>query len=137
MPTHLFIYGSLLFDDVFEAVTGVRLQSQPATLREFGRYRVAGASYPAIVPEAGASTTGAIILDVDLATIAALDRFEGDMYERCRVQVMLPAGGRVDAETYVFVESARRHLTGDPWKPEEFGPAARAALAGTDDETDD
>lgn len=129
---NVFVYGSLLFDDVFTTVTGIHASSEPATLRGFARYRVSEATYPAITREAGASTLGALIRGLDASAMAALDRFEGDMYIRERVHVVTELGVTVEAHTYVIVDDAAHLLEDAAWDPDEAGPAARAQFAATD-----
>lgn len=130
MPTDLFVYGSLLFEEVFQAVTGVSPPHTPAVLEGFARYRVRDATYPAIVPEAGARTEGAVYEELDAEAMRALDRFEGDMYTREHVEVRRADGTTATVETYVFVASLRHLLTPEPWHPDVHGAAARKELGG-------
>ncbi len=130
MGTDLFVYGSLLFDDVFRAVTGTSAPHEPAVLEGFARYRVRDATYPAIVREAAARTEGVVYANLDARAIAALDRFEGDMYTRERVEVVRADGTRWSIETYVFADHLHHLLEPHPWHPDEHGPAARAELGG-------
>lgn len=125
MATDLFVYGSLLFDDVFRAVTGRSAVCEPAVLPDHARYRVRGASYPAVVPETGAETNGVVYAALDADTMAALDRFEGDMYTRERVVVRLAAGQQRHVETYVFASHLHDLLERLPWDPAVEGRAAR------------
>ncbi len=125
MTTDLFVYGSLLFDDVFRAVTGRSADHEPAVLADHARYRVRGASYPAVVPEPGAETEGVVYARLDDDTMAALDRFEGDMYTRERVAVRLPSGQQKQVDTYVFAAHLHDLLERLPWDPAVQGRAAR------------
>lgn len=128
--TDLFVYGSLLFADVFRGVTHLQLDCEPALLAGFARYRVRGASYPAIVPEPGAETAGGVYRDLPAEAMEALDRFETAMYERRRVRVTLSDGRPRIVEAYVCTPAARHLLEPTPWNPDEFDAAARAALGG-------
>ncbi len=132
MATDLFVYGSLLFEDVFRAVTGRGAAHEPAVLVGYARYRIRDATYPAIVPEPGESTEGVVYRALDHRAISALDRFEGDMYTRERVEVRRADGTAWAVETYVFVDALRGLLEPEPWHPEVHGPAARAELGGDD-----
>ncbi len=128
MAHDLFVYGALLFDDVFAAVTGAPARRVPATLDGFARYRIRGATYPAMVREPGAHTEGAIYLGLDGEAMGALDRFEGEMYVREVVEVRLEDASLQSVETYVFLESLRDLLDAELWLPDVHGPAARAEL---------
>ena len=133
MPTDLFVYGSLLFDDVFRAVTGRSAPHAPAVLEGYARYRIRDATYPAIVAEPGARTEGVVYAGLDAQAVLALDRFEGEMYTRERVTVRATDGRARAVETYVFVDELHHLLAPEPWHPDVHGPAARAELGGGDD----
>jgi gamma-glutamylcyclotransferase (GGCT)/AIG2-like uncharacterized protein YtfP len=104
---NVFTYGTLLLAEVMEAVAGRRFASVPARLDGFERVRVRGAVYPG-ARAAEASIDGVLWLDVDEASLARLDRFEGDTYER-RHLVVGTADGPRDAQAYV-VPPANEHL---------------------------
>lgn len=133
MTLDLFVYGSLLFADVFRGVTALEARCEPAVLSGFARYRVRDATYPAIVPEEGASTEGGVYRALPPHAMRALDHFEGEMYSRERVTVVRPDGAPWSVETYVCVEAARHLLESEPWHPDAFTAAARAALGGDPD----
>ena len=76
MSTAIFTYGSLLFTEIMQAVTGKHFPSQSAILREYARYGVRGANYPGIVPAPGVSVEGQLYQDVDPAAVKHLDFFK-------------------------------------------------------------
>ena len=63
-------------------ITGRRLPSEPATLEGFARSMLRGEAYPGIAPAAGARTPGTLYSGLDPESLALLDRFESDLYER-------------------------------------------------------
>jgi gamma-glutamylcyclotransferase (GGCT)/AIG2-like uncharacterized protein YtfP len=116
----VFTYGSLQFPSVIGAVVGRVPARVPAVLEGFARFRVRGASYPGIVARAGARTAGTLWRGLDLDALAALDRFEGALYERRRLPVRTRAGATVVAHVYV-VRDARRDVLGpEPWDEARF-----------------
>jgi len=119
MPA-VFTYGTLAVPAVMEAVTGRRFAEREAELAGFARCRLRGRSYPAAVERAGARVAGRLYDAVDAATLARLDRFEGPLYERREVSVLLPAGGEARAEVYVLAASRRGELLDEPWDPAAF-----------------
>jgi len=125
----VFVYGSLLFSDVFEAVTGASPPRTEARLAGYARYRLRGETYPAIVPEPGAETLGAVYRGVTRAVLGRLDRFEGEEYLRTRVEVVLASGDRVTAHAYVLDPLEHRRLEPEPWDPEHFDRTHRATFA--------
>ena len=122
----LFCYGSLEFAEVMREVTGRSFAGEPATLDGFARYRVRDADYPGLVPESGARTVGTLFRALDAVALAALDRFEGALYERKTLDVRR-RGGNAAAQVYVVRESHRHTLSSEPWDKRAF---ARDRLAG-------
>jgi gamma-glutamylcyclotransferase (GGCT)/AIG2-like uncharacterized protein YtfP len=121
MPTgDVFTYGTLIFAEVMTAVCGERFASLPATLAGFERVRVRGAVYPAARHRAGASIDGVLYLGVGDAALARLDRFEGEMYARRRVQVRRGDGATCEAATYVVATAYAARLEDEPWDAEQF-----------------
>jgi gamma-glutamylcyclotransferase (GGCT)/AIG2-like uncharacterized protein YtfP len=123
----VFAYGTLLFPAVMEAVTGRRFGTREAELAGYARRRLRRRIYPAAVASPGERVAGRLYEGVDAATLARLDRFEGDLYERRRVSVAPAEGGAVAAELYVVVAARRGELLDEPWDPEEFASAHLAA----------
>lgn len=117
----LFLYGTLQFPAIFEAVTGRRLEAESAVLEGYARFRVRGEAFPGIVAAAGAHVPGVICPGIDPVSLARVDRFEGEMYRREAVEVRAGRDGRaVAAETYVVRPRWRRLLADAPWDPGEF-----------------
>ena len=76
---NLFTYGVLMYPEIFRALTGRELSSEPATLEGYGRHALTKGGYPkvpAIVPAEEATVEGVLIRDVDEQTLAVLDEFE-------------------------------------------------------------
>lgn len=129
MSHDVFVYGSLLFADIFEAVTGGSPARVGARLEGYARYRLRGESYPAIVPEPGARTAGAVYRALSQDMLDRLDRFEGEEYVRARVTVVLATGAPVQAHVYVLDPLERHRIDPVPWDPEHFDRTHRAAFA--------
>jgi catechol 2,3-dioxygenase-like lactoylglutathione lyase family enzyme/gamma-glutamylcyclotransferase (GGCT)/AIG2-like uncharacterized protein YtfP len=115
----IFAYGTLEFPELLQRITGRRFPSEAAALEGFARSLLRDAAYPAIAPDAGARTRGTLYSDVDTASLAALDRFEGALYERCELRVTTASGERA-ALAWVLRAEHRHLLTGEPWDPERF-----------------
>ncbi|MBM4337690.1 MAG: gamma-glutamylcyclotransferase [Deltaproteobacteria bacterium] len=116
----LFCYGSLEFAEVMREVTGRTFAGEPAVLDGFARYRVRDADYPGLLPESGACTRGTLYREVDDTALAALDRFEGPLYERRWLEVRVADGARPHASVYVVREAQRDLLTREPWDERAF-----------------
>jgi gamma-glutamylcyclotransferase (GGCT)/AIG2-like uncharacterized protein YtfP len=121
----VFVYGTLQFDDVVEAVTGRRFEGVKASLEDYGRRRVRDRRYPGVFPEPGSRTEGVLYRGVDAAALALLDLFEGDLYDRVALQVCVdegPAGAQTwsSAWTYVVAPRHRALLSDELWDAEAF-----------------
>lgn len=119
-PNHLFAYGTLMCEEIMNEVSGRRLSHAPGTLAGYRRYSVRGEHYPGIVPEEGAHVHGVVYWDVPPAAWERLDRFEGDMYARQRVEIHLADGGTLSAMTYVVRPAFVDHLDPSEWDFEDF-----------------
>lgn len=116
----VFTYGSLMIPAVMEAVTGSLFDSTPARLTGYARYALRGETYPGLVDEAAAATDGLLWRAVDAASLAQLDRFEGDWYERRTVRVDVINDESVDAETYVLLPEQRHRVSRRSWNRARF-----------------
>lgn len=111
----VFCYGSLVLPEVMERVTGRRFERRASRLDGYRRTRLRARSYPGLVPQPGATTDGCLYLDVDAQSLARLDAFEGELYERRGVVVL-----EREAWVYVLAPGFRRLATGEPWRLEDF-----------------
>jgi len=119
MGTAIFTYGTLQIPDVMRAITGRPLKGRNATLSGYGCYRLRGRVYPGITREPGGVVHGTLYPDLDPDTLARLDLFEDDLYERIGVEVT--AGNAVlPAEAYVIREDFRHVLSRIPWDIDLF-----------------
>lgn len=116
----LFAYGTLMAPDIMTRVAGCRLDSRPASLYGFFRSKVRDEMYPGIREKDGGVVAGLLYLAVPADAMQRLDLFEGEMYERRQVMVLLDSGEERAAMTYVFRPQYHDLLTGIPWEYEEF-----------------
>ncbi|TNY38165.1 gamma-glutamylcyclotransferase family protein [Thermomonospora catenispora] len=114
----LFVYGTLRFPAVLEALLERVPPMEPARAPGWRARALPGAVYPGLIPDPGATTDGRLILGLTPAEISLLDEYEGDLYEP---RVIALDGGRTgraylwkgpveerDWDPELFV---RRHLT--------------------------
>lgn len=97
----LFVYGTLMDDDLVRRLAGRPLPWRPAVLEGYCRTLDPSIGYPVVHPLAGASVDGRVLEEIDERTLAALDAYEGGHYRRVVVRVQTSDGGRTDAYTYV------------------------------------
>lgn len=115
---HIFIYGSLMFPQIWQRVVHGSYRSAPATAHDLIRLALVDDIYPGMVARAGEQVEGVLYFDVDAQDVAALDAFEGCEYERAEIAVKMPAGEIVIAGTYIFLAGQR--LSAVSWEPQAF-----------------
>lgn len=124
MQQRLFVYGTLLHDNVVRAVIGRVPAGEPATLNGYRRMRMLDRPWPVIRPVPTAQVSGRVLNGLNRRQLHQFDRYEGKEYRRKRVRVHLPDGSHRIAWTYV---AAAR--SGEPW-PEDSEQRHRRRLHG-------
>lgn len=136
-----FFYGTLMAPSVLHRVChGTSepsafyknlLRIRPAVLHRYRRHRVKAADYPALLPdgERDACVRGTLVEGLTDGDIWRLDIFEGDEYERRKVETRVlveqeqggqtTEGEKIVAETYVWI-SARERLEDEEWDFDQF-----------------
>lgn len=115
----LFAYGTLMFDAIFEHVTGCQSTMQPAELSGFVRLRVRAENYPGLVARPGTATSGYLSGPLTATVWQRLDEFESDFYRRHPVTVRCEQG-QLPALTYIVREKYADQLLNQPWSAERF-----------------
>jgi gamma-glutamylcyclotransferase (GGCT)/AIG2-like uncharacterized protein YtfP len=97
----VFVYGTLMADNVVLQLTGRAFERHPARLHGYRRVEEPG-SYPYILPSAADTVTGSLLREVDGRAMEALDRYEGegDLYFRVET-VAETENGCLPCFTYV------------------------------------
>lgn len=122
---NLFVYGTLLCEDIFITVSGCRRRVKNCSLKNFRRVRIRGEHYPGIIPVPGNRVEGLLYSAVPPPAWSRLDRFEGDMYRRQPVEVELHGGGLEKAFAYVVRTEFFHCLEPRKWDLSEFLAAGR------------
>jgi gamma-glutamylcyclotransferase (GGCT)/AIG2-like uncharacterized protein YtfP len=118
---HVFAYGTLMFPEVWQAVTGGDFASISGSLRGYAAFRVQDAVFPGIVrADDGCVVKGVLYLDVGTSALARLDRFEDDFYVRETVTIECTDGVRRKGEAYIVPDRNRHVLTEESWTRETF-----------------
>ena len=117
--TNLFVYGSLMFDQVLTGLVQGRYEKVDAELRGYARLQVRGELYPGLVRATRGRVQGAVLTGVTADDLQRLDLFEGHYYKRIAVRVYMQ-GTIISAQTYVFRQRYRRLLSSSEWQPVQF-----------------
>lgn len=111
----LFAYGSLMCEDIMLEVAGCCPEALPATLVGYSRRRVKQELYPGLIPEETGRVEGIVYKNLPAWAWGPLDRFEGAMYSRQPVSVLLRDGGSLVAATYLVRPAYRSRLEPLEW----------------------
>jgi gamma-glutamylcyclotransferase (GGCT)/AIG2-like uncharacterized protein YtfP len=117
---NIFVYGSLMFDDVWNRVVKRRYQKQPALLPGYRRMAIRGKSYPGLIKSVNSSVQGVIYFNVFARDIKRLDKFEGRYYRKVPVTVLCENNHKHHARAYLFVRHKINLLAHKPWSPACF-----------------
>eukprot|EP00262_Sarcandra_glabra_P005050 TRINITY_DN16307_c0_g1_i1.p1 TRINITY_DN16307_c0_g1~~TRINITY_DN16307_c0_g1_i1.p1 ORF type:complete len:170 (-),score=24.57 TRINITY_DN16307_c0_g1_i1:181-690(-) len=117
---NVFVYGSLLADDVVHVLLKRFPQSSPAILNGYHRFSIKGRVYPAIVPVENKKVTGKVLLGITDLELDILDTFEDVEYERKTVEIsLIDSSEKLQSHTYVWGNKNDPNLYGD-WEFEEW-----------------
>ena len=117
---NLFTYGSLMCEDIMFSIAGACDCLGQARLDGYRRQPVRDETYPGITPQKNDSVPGVVYSGISDMAMRALDRFEGDMYWREEVHVVLLDNTQLTAFTYV-VRPKYHHLLDDGgWDVDHF-----------------
>lgn len=114
--THLFTYGSLMFEPVWQRVTKGQYTSGIETIEGFVRRGVQGEEYPAVIrsQDPKAVLSGRVYRNIQDDDLKRLDAFEGEGYER--ITTVTTKGDSV--ALYLYRHPQR--MTAAQWDPEWF-----------------
>ena len=115
---HIFVYGSLLFPEIVEGLTGKSFETQKAVLKNFERHAVAGCDYPAILQKKNAEVKGVLLLNVDCKSLKILTFYEGDEYEQKTVEVESETK-KINALVFVW-KGENSVLLSEDWEEGKF-----------------
>jgi gamma-glutamylcyclotransferase (GGCT)/AIG2-like uncharacterized protein YtfP len=117
---HLFVYGTLMDQEIMSRVAGGVFSFKPAVLNDYVRRTVRGEVYPGIVARKGESVQGVLYFDLTAAAIDRLDRFEGELYRRSGVVVDAGHGASIEAQAYIIENEFVHRLSDSEWRFEAF-----------------
>lgn len=122
MTKNLFAYGTLLVPEIWRHVVGRDFPNEPATLPGYEIRRVRDADYPAVRPSAdpAAFVTGRVYRGLDDASLARLDAYEDDLYDRIAVTLLDRSSNPVASDVYVASPIGLSRLSDDGWTLERF-----------------
>ncbi|DBB07818.1 TPA: hypothetical protein ACH3X3_009227 [Trebouxia sp. C0006] len=121
MAHTVFVYGTLLSEEIVKILLNRNPESHPATVKGYSRYRIRGRVYPAILPTTPSDElTGMVLCGLSEREFEILDEYEDEDYFRTKVTALeQDTGKEVPADIYVWKDSLRSELYGT-WDYDEF-----------------
>jgi gamma-glutamylcyclotransferase (GGCT)/AIG2-like uncharacterized protein YtfP len=120
MPLPIFVYGTTLLEHTQRVITGRTFPMRPAMLRGFRRGLVDGKLFPSLKPDHKGEVAGAVLEQVDYAHLDLLDRYEGECWERIRVEVELSPGAPTSAWAWLLKAPFDQRVTDKPFDLERY-----------------
>lgn len=120
MKNNVFVYGSLMYSQVWQKIVAGQYQQKAATIFGYQRLAINGESYPAVVKQQDASVAGIVYLDVDERDLIQLNEFEGEYYQLQNTFAVDDNGNQLRVCFYLFKAQYHFMLTEKSWDKEHF-----------------
>lgn len=116
----VFVYGTLKrgFNNYTRLLTGPTTKFIGPAVTD-GKFKMLDSGFPVLLTvQSGGKRVAGEVFEVDHATLANLDRLEGEgsMYDRKVVTVEMSDGSFVQASTYIGCEHWRTSDYAEPWR---------------------
>lgn len=89
-PHSVFVYGTLMAEEVVRVLLGRVPPSSPAILPNHHRFSIKGRVYPAILPVDSNKVAGKVFKSITNRELTVLDIFEDEEYVRTTLEISLP-----------------------------------------------
>ena len=116
---NLFVYGTLLFDEVRDQVASSRYRYCPGHVTGYKRVKVQRQIYPALIKGHG-TVDGRLLFDITSEDLIRLDAFEGAYFNRRSVTVATEKDESMAAEVYELNPNHYDIIEDEPWIPADF-----------------
>ena len=115
----LFVYGSLMYDEVWNKIVQRCHQKLKAEIVGYKRLKVKNANYPGLVKGKG-TVQGFVWLNVSQSNIKRLDSFEGEYYSRVEGIATDINNNRIIVDFYLIQDLYLSILEDSEWDENEF-----------------
>lgn len=120
MHASLFVYGTLMFAEIMQAVCGRVPASRTAWLPGHRCRLLRDEVYPGLVPYAGEQVEGIVYTGLTAAELHRLDAYEGAGYLRSLCTVQGPEAHAMQAWVYLTAPAQQTRLSTTPWDAGHF-----------------
>ena len=113
---NLFVYGTLTFPEIVQALTHNRYKARPAYIENYLVTSLEAKPYPGMIEVPGATAEDWLLYDLEAPAIKILDAWEGREYVKKRLSAIT---SRSETETFAYVW---RDVVHDyrPWDRDRF-----------------
>jgi gamma-glutamylcyclotransferase (GGCT)/AIG2-like uncharacterized protein YtfP len=116
---NVFAYGTLMSEEVWLKVVKTKHKSKAGTLAGFERKKLTGKTYSGMIKKDNTKTEGIIYFDISGEELKTLDSFEGEEYERQKINIF--SGDKtIECFTYIYKDEYKKNLLSDEWSFEDF-----------------
>ena len=120
MAENLFVYGTLLYDEVWNEVVGHKREKQSAKAFGWARYYVNNKLYPGLISSLDSVVDGMLITGLTNQEWSKLDKFEDDLYIRKLIDITLENNTTIQSYAYIVEQANCKYLSSIPWEPKKF-----------------
>lgn len=120
MAKNIFVYGSLMYKQVWQRIVSGTYQQECALLTGYQRVAIKGESYPALIKNTQQQVKGIVYFDVSEDDLSKLNAFEGEYYQLHQTQCLGDKGQSVVVYCYLFKEKYSGLLLDREWDKHRF-----------------
>jgi len=102
MAYNLFVYGSLINEEVVKALTGKKFESQKAQIEGFYVSSLADRASPGLVASDEETAEGLVLLDIDDESYKTIFDWESTDYKSISVKAQSELGQIIDCFTFLW-----------------------------------
>lgn len=117
--TNLFVYGALMYDEVWNRIVSGEFRKTNAELSGYRRLAVKDEDYPGLVKSSG-TVEGYIWFGIDDENLKKLDVFEGEYYERISAFAVDNTGNKIEVDIYYFRNKYHHLFEDHEWDVKKF-----------------
>lgn len=117
---NVFVSGPLMFRDLIKAVTGRTFTFESGLVHGYAQFAITDEGQSAMIPFPDRAVDGVVYQDVDEASLAKLDAFQGTRFERIEVSVEAEGGAWIEASAYCLKLRRRKVLSSQEWDEDRY-----------------
>jgi gamma-glutamylcyclotransferase (GGCT)/AIG2-like uncharacterized protein YtfP len=117
---NLFVSGPLMFRELIQAITGKPFVGQAGLLHGYAQFMIKDEWQSAMIPFPDRAVDGVVYLDVDKESLARIDAFQGNRFQREEVTVEGESGAWLEASAYCLKLRRRKVLSIHSWDEDDY-----------------